>query len=129
MVMVVPKGGLSPIQRMARVRVRKAHLAIAAPPPLPLPVTMVSLPEMGSTKYWLPTARSHWVQVLLLQVKLAPMPAQSVSAQQFPGTHLLAQQKSALLAAQAWPLLAQVLVRHSPLLAPAAVLHRLRVFL
>src|SRR3954451_9444089 len=129
MVMVVPEGAFSPIQRIARVRVRNAHLPMAAPPALPLPVPMLSLPFTGSTKYWLPIARSHWVQVLLLQVKLAPMPAQSRSAQQFPGTHLLAQQKSAVLAAQAWPLLAQVLVRHSPLLAPAAVLHRLRVFL
>src|SRR5687767_3590546 len=128
MVMVVPEGGLSPIQRRARVRVRNEHLPMAAPPARPLPVPMVSLPFTGSTKYWLPAASSHWVQVFLLQVKLAPMPLQSLSAQQLPGTHLLLQQKSAVLAAQAWPLLLQVLVRHSPLLAPAVVLHRLRVF-
>src|SRR4051794_13324121 len=107
MVMVVPDGGLSPIQRRARGRVRNAHLAMAAPPALPLPVPMVSLPATGSTTYWLPAASSHWVQVLLLQVKLAPIPAQSLSAQQLPGTHLLAQQKSAPLAAQACPLLVQ----------------------
>src|SRR5690242_8867359 len=125
--MVVPAGGVAPMKASARVSVRKLQWLFATPPALPLPVPVPSFPFTGSTKYWLPVASSHWVQVLLAQMKVEPIPAQSLSPQQLPATHLLLQQKSAAFAAQACPLLLQVLVMQWPLSVPAAVLHRLAV--
>src|SRR5438445_4370114 len=66
----------------------------------------------GSTASRLPTADGQVVQVWLTQER--PPSPQSLLLQQVPPTQTLPQQRSAGLAAQAAPLLAQALETHFP---------------
>ena len=119
-------GAELPITAMARVIVLKLQLGVGFPPASPLPVAVWSFPLTGSTKYLLPVADAHWLQLWPMQahpVPKLPLFTQSVSLQQLPATHTLPQQKSAVLAAQVVLLMVQAALAHLPWLGPADVVH------